>query len=314
MDEWSDIFSFSTSWNVSRHISGKEMIEEIIDLGFNKVELNYQVTEKMSAEILPMVEKGIITVTSVHNVFPRTENPDFSTDSIFLSNTDPEKRKSAVNVTVRTVDMAYLFGSRAVVLHTSEIPVPVKYDDILKELFKQGKRNTAEYNKVKDEFVSYRKSVSRKYVELTRQSLEEICNHMEKKGYSIILGIENRFRCHQIPDFCEAEYLLEKLNHLPVYFWYDIGHAIVQDALGIIENPGGAYGLKYRLFGVHIHDVVDFQDHRCPYASGNEYDKYIEFIKEASLKVFEISKRESKENIINSAKLLYGKVNSFEAN
>jgi len=310
MNDWSNIFSFSTSWNVSRHISGKEMVEEIIDLSFNRIELNYKVTQDMAAEILPMVEKEIISITSIHNVFPRTDNPDFSPDSIFLAHIDPVKRKEAINITIKTVDMAYIFGADAVVLHTSEIPMPVKYDDILKELYKQGKRNTPEYNRVKDEFINYRNSVSHKYVELTRQSLEEICNYIEKKDYSIILGIENRFRCHQIPNFDEARFLIEELEYLPVYFWYDIGHAIIQDALGILDNPNGVYKFINRLFGVHIHDVVDFKDHCCPYASGDEYDKYIEIIKKAPLKVFEISSRETKEDIIKSANLLYKKLRS----
>ncbi|NSW91113.1 MAG: TIM barrel protein [Firmicutes bacterium] len=311
MNDWSNTFSFSTSWNVSRHISGKEMIEEIIDLGFNRIELNYKVTQDMAVEILPIVEKGAISIASIHNVFPRIDNPDFSTDSVFLAHTDPVKRKEAINITTKTVDMAYIFGAGAVVLHTSEIPMPVNYDDILKELYKQGKRNTAEYERIKDEFINYRNSVSHKYVELTRQSLEEICNYMEKKGYSIILGIENRFRCHQIPNFCEARFLIETLKHLPVYFWYDIGHAIIQDALGIMNNPEGAYNLMDRLFGIHIHDVVDFRDHCCPYASGDEYDKYIEIIKKAPLKVFEIGSRETKEDIIKSANLLYKKMRDF---
>ena len=308
MNDWSNTFSFSTSWNVSRHESGIEIIEEIINLGFKKIELNYKVTEDMAAEILPLVEKGIISITSVHNVFPRTDNPEFSTDSFFLANIDTEKRKDAVRITEKTIDMANLFGADSIVLHTSQIPVPVNYDNMLKELYKQGKRNTTEYNKVKDEFISYRNSVSQKYVELTCQSLEEICNYVEKKGYSNILGIENRFRCHQIPDFHEAEYLLEKLKNLPVYLWYDIGHGIIQDLMGIMDNPGGVYKLMSRLYGVHIHDVVDFKDHCCPYASGEKYDKYIEFISKAPLKVFEIGSRETKEDIISSAKLLHCKL------
>lgn len=273
---WSSTFSFSTSWNVSRNTRGEKMIEEILDLGFNKIELNYKVTKDMAAEILPLVEKGVISVVSVHNVFPRTDNPDFSTDSIFLAHTDSVKRKDAVNITEKTIDIAYIFGANAVVLHTSEIPMPINYDDILKRLYKLGKRNTDEYNKIKNEFVIYRSSVSQKYVELTRQSLEEICNYIQKKGYSIILGIENRFRCHQIPNFAEAKFLIEKLEHLPIYFWYDIGHAIIQDALGIVSNPDEVYSLKDKIIGVHIHDVVNFRDHCCPYVSGDEFDKYIE--------------------------------------
>lgn len=288
------------------------MVEEIIDLGFNKIELNYKVTHDMAKEILLLVERGIVNITSIHNVFPKSDNPDFSPDSVFLAHPDPVKREEAINVTKKTVDMAYIFGAKAVVLHTSEIPMQVEYDDILKELYKQGKRNTAEYNRVKDEFISYRNSVSHKYLELTCESLEKICNYIEKKGYPIILGIENRSKCHQIPNFYEAQILIERLKHFPVYFWYDIGHAIIQDALGLLDNPNGVYKIIDRLFGVHIHDVVNFRDHCCPYASGEDkYDEYIEIIRKTPTKVFEIGSFETKESIIKSADLLYRKLKNL---
>ncbi len=308
MNNWSDIFSFSTSWNVSRHINGAKMVNEIINMGFKKIELNYKVTQKMLDEILPMVEKGIVNVTSVHNVCPMTENPDHSPDSIFLADTDRVKRKEAIVVTEKTVDIANLFGASAVVLHVGQIPVPKEYDNILKILFVQGKKDTDEYKKIKDEFIDYKKSVGPEYVELVCQSLEEICNYIEKNNYQIVLGVENRFRCHQIPDFIEAQFILEKLKGLPVYFWYDIGHGIVQGALGIVNNPEGAYNLSDRTFGLHIHDVVDFRDHFCPYANGEEYDKYVDIIDKAHLKTFEIGSMETDNNIIKSANYLYGKL------
>lgn len=312
MGNWSNIFSFSTSWNVSRHNSGRDMVEEILGLGFNKIELNYRVTWEMAKEILPLVERGIISITSLHNVFPRTDNPDFSPDSVLLAHTDPVKRKEAVEITKNTVDMAALFGAGAVVLHTSEIPTPKEYDSILKELYLQGKRDRAEYESIRKEFMEYRRAVGHKYVELTCRSLEEICDHIGKKNYSIILGIENRARCHQIPDFNQAEYMLELLKHLPVYFWYDIGHAVMMDALGILNNPDGLKNIRHKIFGMHIHDTVGLTDHCCPYASGDEFDKYLEYIKDAKIKVLELGRHESRENIIKSVDLLYERLMASE--
>lgn len=51
-------FAFSTCWNIRRHTTGDGMLNEIRELGFRRVELNYNVTETMLATIEPMIERG----------------------------------------------------------------------------------------------------------------------------------------------------------------------------------------------------------------------------------------------------------------
>lgn len=51
-------FSFSTCWNIKRHNAGGAMLREIRDLGFRRVELNYNVTKEMLTTIEPMIERG----------------------------------------------------------------------------------------------------------------------------------------------------------------------------------------------------------------------------------------------------------------
>lgn len=63
-------FSFSTCWNMRRHSTGDGLLNEIRELGFRRVELNYNVTEAMLVTIEPMIERGEIGISSVHNTFP----------------------------------------------------------------------------------------------------------------------------------------------------------------------------------------------------------------------------------------------------
>ena len=51
-------YSFSTCWNIRRHPVGEDMIREIAELGFRRVELNYNVTKEMLTTIEPMIERG----------------------------------------------------------------------------------------------------------------------------------------------------------------------------------------------------------------------------------------------------------------
>ena len=50
--------------------SGRELIEEIKQLGFHYVELNYNIKQEHLETIEPMIEQGEIGISSVHNVFP----------------------------------------------------------------------------------------------------------------------------------------------------------------------------------------------------------------------------------------------------
>ncbi len=91
-------YSFSTCWNVKKHQIGREMIEEIKELGFRFVELNYNVTDELLKTIEPMIEKGKIGISSVHNVFPFIDDPDYDTDSVMLGFEDEMKRSRAVEL------------------------------------------------------------------------------------------------------------------------------------------------------------------------------------------------------------------------
>lgn len=117
-------FSFSTCWNIRRHTTGDGMLNEIRELGFRRVELNYNVTEEMLATIEPMLERGEIGVSSVHNTFPHVADPDYGTDSVLLGFADREKRKRAVDLLVRSAEYAHRYGGEAVVVHPGEVPFP----------------------------------------------------------------------------------------------------------------------------------------------------------------------------------------------
>ena len=77
------IYSFSTCWNIKKHPSrGRELIEEIKQLGFHYVELNYNIKQEHLETIEPMIEQGEIGISSVHNVFPHIADKDYDTDSV----------------------------------------------------------------------------------------------------------------------------------------------------------------------------------------------------------------------------------------
>ena len=304
----SNIFSLSTSWNVRRHTSGKEMINEIIALGYDKVELSYNVTREMAEEILPMAERGKIKVTSIHNVFPKISDDAFGTDSLLLGYPDPEMRRRAVDYTINTIEYAVRFGASAVVIHPGEVPVSKDYNKMLEELLLEGKKDTPEYKALYEEMLNVRESGSPAYVELIRQSVETICEYIVKKGYGIALGLENRTRCYQIPVFYEVHTLLEGLKDLPVFFWYDVGHGMLLEQMGMFDSYKEAGALVERTIGVHIHDILDCTDHLCPYQFSDKMDKYIDIIRKIPLKVMELGRSCKAEDIRRSTQIMLAKL------
>lgn len=305
-----DLFSFSSTWNGHNNSSGAVLMEEIRALGFKKVELNYKISEEKLATILPMLENDVIEVTSVHNVFPRVDDPAYDTDSLLLGYPDSEKRKKSISLTKRSVDYAAMLGAKAVVIHPGEVPINEKgcYDVLLKELYRLGKKDTEQYKRLFNEMMHYREKNSMKYVELIRQSLEEISEYIIKKNYKVVLGIENRAMCHQIPDFKEAHYLLNQLEGCPVYFWYDIGHGMVLDNIGMFNNLKEVYQIKDRIIGLHIHDAVGVSDHWTPYIHSNNMDRFVDLIKDIPVKVLELGGKNKPEEIKKGVAMLYEKL------
>lgn len=309
MDTKFELFSFSTSWNWRHGNIGRNLMDEIKSLGFNQVELNYKISEETLTTIVPMVEKGEITISSVHNVFPEVKDPDYDTDSLLLGYDDPVKRKKSVELTKRSVDYGAELGAKVVVIHPGEVPVSKDrhYDVLLKSLYREGKKDSAEYRKLYAEMINYREKNSRKHVDYIKESLTDIAEYIQQKNYRIKLGIENRAMCHQIPVFSEMEYLLDKLDGLPVYFWYDIGHGMMMSNLGMF-NHLDVYKMKDKIIGLHIHDAIGVDDHWAPYILSSNLDEYIDLIKDIPVKVLELGVKNQPEDIVKGVEVLNRKV------
>lgn len=123
-------YSFSTCWNMKKHTVGRELIKEICELGFSRVELNYNITREMLTTIEPMIERGEISISSVHNTFPPTPDPDYGTDSVLLGFEDEAKRKRAIELLVQSAEYASLRGEGSS-CESGEVPFPY---DISEEL------------------------------------------------------------------------------------------------------------------------------------------------------------------------------------
>lgn len=305
------VFSFSTCWNIKRHTDGDEMLREIRDLGFQRVELNYNVTEEMLKTIEPMIERGEIGISSVHNTFPHVSDPDYGTDSVLLGFEEEEKRQRAVQLLVRSAEYAQRYGGEAVVVHPGEVPFPNEISKELEQIYSAHGTDSMAYRSKWAELMERREAYSAGYVQRIIESLDEVCNQAVSKGLNIRFGIETRSKPQQIPTLAEAKTIIKALKGAPVGIWYDTGHAIMMDRLGLYDSVGEMDGLMDDIVGVHIHETIGLSDHWCPYVNSENmdfYDAYLPMIERAQLKVYELKAACKPEDIHESHRLITAKL------
>ena len=304
-------YSFSTCWNIKRHAVGRDMIDEIKSLGFRFVELNYNVTREHMRTIEPMIERGEIGVSSVHNVFPHVADNDYGTDSVMLGFDDEEKRRRSVELLIETMAYAHRYGAKAVVVHPGEVPFDDNIDQRLKEIYHAEGKESEAYRKLWGEMKERRDRLSPLYLRRIGESLETVCEHAARKGWKVKIGIETRSRCYQLPTPLEAKTVCDRLQGSAVGLWYDIGHAMMMDRMGLYDNLKELQQVKRYICGVHIHETVGLSDHWCPYVhSGDDryFDHFLEAIELADVKVYELKAKCEPDEIERSHALVTGKL------
>ncbi len=289
--------AISTMWNFRKAHSGEELIDQLRELGFSRVELNYQVRTEWLSGIRRRIDEGAIKVSSVHNVFPKTLDKKFDTDSVMLGYEDECLRQQAVELAKGSIEWACVLGAGAVVFHPTEVPLdPQEFDVPLKALIKAHQTDTLEYKTLHAKMLAARQS--QPYIDRMMKSIDELANYVVRYDLPVKLGMENRAMCHQCPIYSEFDMIADRFSGGPVGIWLDTGHAIMMEEMGLQQLPLSAK-VADMIVGMHIHDAVDALDHYAPCTlDGDVLAPYCEYIVNSPIKVLELSGRLSAEEII----------------
>lgn len=294
----------STSWRSEVTDSGLEVIQAILDLGVEGVELEYRLTASMLKEILPLLKRKRVIVTSLHNFLPLPEGlpkEKANGDAFSLSSPDGEERALAVRYTVRTMEWAEELGARAVVLHLGKIPMDDPMGD-LKKLYDQKKIQTGEGKIFIQEQKQIRAQKSRKHLDAALRSMEKLAREADRRR--ILLGLENRFNIHDFPDFAEFRTLFREFAGGPVRYWHDLGHATVQQNLGLADQKEFLENFSGLLLGVHLHGCRGYDDHYAPGSGEEDYSLLQKFLRPDTLLVVETHHRASREELLQGLEFL----------
>ena len=292
------MLSFSTNWNASRHYHGEDIVKEILELGFESIELGHGLSVSQLQGIRAARDGGAgFKVISVHNFCPMTievltDNPDcyeFTSHRI-------QQRDRAVRLTKQTIITAHDFGASCVVLHLGRIsPLLGITDSLLDELRKSGVSNRG-YNLKKLDVVRRREKHARGYLDRVTRVLEPLVE--EAARLNITLVVENRSDYEAIPTERELLKLLQHFDSPNLRYWHDFGHAQMRESLGLLDHAQWLAEIAPFAVGAHLQDAKwPDKDHLIPFEGEIPFDRLVPLLPSSTAYILELSSEAEPEAI-----------------
>jgi sugar phosphate isomerase/epimerase len=297
-------FSLSASWNAFRHTDARKLIFEIKELGFEEVELSFNLTASMVHEVEKLVSENLIKISSVHNYCPIPDELPREIalpDHYAVSSCDEQQRQLAVKYSKRSIETAARLQAKAVVLHTGRVEIPDRMRNLI-HLFENGNYNSKEFIRLRDTIIKERATYAKPFLENTLKSLEELNRHAKKFG--IYLGVETRFYYREIPTFEEIGIILNYFSDSNIFYWHDTGHAQVMENLGFAAHKDFLARYGKSLLGLHLHNVFGCSDHQAPSKGEINFSFIKPYLKKDTLKVIEAHYAAAGEDLKESRLLL----------
>jgi sugar phosphate isomerase/epimerase len=293
------MISFSTCWNSHRHRDGEAMLQEILDLGFKRIELGHGIRISLMPGVQKMFEEGKVQFSSLHNFCPLpVEVLGASPDCYQFSSPHAGERERAVKQTFQTIDFAERFGAPFVVLHLGEIRMQPITDQLI-ALAKKGRLLSRDYVRKKIRAVQKRESVAPAYLARVKDCLKRVVEYAT--GKKVRLGIEGRRGYEEIPSEKELPRLLEELNSPQVGYWHDFGHIQIKANLEFVDHAEWLREIGRRAFGCHVQDCIwPAQDHQPPFAGDVDLLKLVPLLPPDCAWVWELSPRKTADEIRKS--------------
>jgi sugar phosphate isomerase/epimerase len=289
----------STSWNAAATKDGKRIVEEIMSLGFRVLEVDYRVSAEAARDIRGLVEAGTIRVASVHNFSPLRPGELPSNrggHKLSLATPDEAERRSAVELTLVSADLARGLGAHALVLHLGETDLGREWFKELAEVIRSAGVTAQAAEAMREQVRAARQARVAPHMDAALRSLEEIVAALDGSG--IVACIENRNYYHQIP---LPEEVLEIKRQIPsdsLKYWHDVGHAHIMEVLGFRPHLENLELLRPHLYGTHLHDCRFTRDHIAPGTGDIDFAAILKRIPDSALKVLELAPISTRDEIV----------------
>ncbi len=282
------MLGISTCWWQDRMPGGGDIISQALAMGFAGLELDYRIT-RPAYERMKRAWKRSLPVLSVHNIFPVPEEPGIEpgiADHFLLSSLDPEERALAVKYAVGSIQEAHEVEARAVVFHLGKVDMEDPTPRLV-GFYESGKgMETEEIRAFVEGQRRTRREKRQKNLDAVLFSLDRLNKEAEK--YGVLLGVENRYHFHEIPDPEEIGLILDLFRGGSLRYWHDIGHASVLETLGVLKQKELLRKYQHEMIGIHIHDAKGIEDHLAPGEGEVDFGEISSFLTQGQIKVLEV--------------------------
>lgn len=281
------MLAISTSW-MDPGADIKSWLSLVKEMGFDAVELGYRLTAGRLKEAEAFLKDLGLRVSSIHNFCPLPDDgPSRRHPSNYyrLSSVDEHERRRAVQWTTAAMDTAQRVGAGVVVIHAGTLDFEDERSPRLFELYGNGQRDSEEFRRERGRILELREEKKRPFLAALEQSLKEVTAYGRAKN--IVIGLETRYYPIEIPDFEEIGYFLNRFGKETMGYWHDVGHAEINERLGIRPHADFLETYKERLIGVHLHGTRETRDHLAPFEGDMDLHKFLPYFGPKVLKVVE---------------------------
>lgn len=264
-------YALSTNWCNRRLETGEAIADLALELGFDELELGFHTSQAEVAGYRRRLDQ--IRIGSVHAFAPVPISAPCGYPELYLlASEDDEARKMALFQVKRNVAFASDIGAETVVLHAGRVALDNWWCDLgtlrLNDVLRAAKNDIAapSYRKLLDKARTRRAKRGAKRLESFKRTLDELMPTLSEKG--VTLALENLPYLEGFPNAEELASLLDELKDAPVKGWFDTGHDRVQRCHGWCADTPYAALEASRYRGMHLNDVVNFNDDHLPPGEG----------------------------------------------
>lgn len=296
------MLAFSTCWNNSRHTDGEAMIDEILDFGIRRIELSHGMTVAKLPGIRKAFADGRFECVGVHNYFPSpVEVMIDAPDAYEFTSHRAFDRDRAMDMTLKTLEIAAEFKAHYVVLHMGSVPMKAsKWTKPLTAMLADGEGESPAFAKRRIAFIKKREKLSPLYYRRAIDALETLADKAQELG--VRLAVESRSRFEDMPTEREMVHLQEHFrDHPAVGYWHDFGHVQLKHNLGLLDHDEWLGSMTPHLIGAHVHDVQwPARDHRVPFTGTLDYKQLLRHFPKNSPLTWELSPTRKERDIRES--------------
>jgi len=163
--------ALSTMWGIKRFPQLDDFFDAGRAAGFTGFELNHGVNSAMLAG----VHLNGHRITSVHEPCPADLSPaELKRRDWLISAADDANRRHGVAAVRRSIDLAHQIGAAAVIVHPGRVVMDETVEATMRQLFRDGKRHTPEYERILARMVAQRAERAPVHLAAVRRSLAEL--------------------------------------------------------------------------------------------------------------------------------------------